>query len=56
MIFKALVLQNHYNLGGDELEFQVRDRYSFCRSLKLSSEDGAPDSKTLWLFRKQLTR
>lgn len=56
MMFKALVLQHLYNLGDDELEFQIRDRYSFCRFLKLSPEDRVPDAKTLWLFREQLTQ
>lgn len=56
MMFKALVLQHLYNLGDDELEFQIRDRYSFCRFLKLTPEDRVPDAKTLWLFREQLTQ
>jgi len=56
MMFKALVLQHLYNLADDELEFQIRDRYSFCRFLKLSPEDRVPDAKTLWLFREQLTQ
>lgn len=55
MMFKALVLQHIYNLGDDELEFQIRDRYSFCRFLELNPEDRVPDAKTLWLFREQLT-
>ncbi len=55
MMFKVLVLQHLYNLGDDELEFQIRDRYSFCRFLKLSPEARVPDAKTIWLFREQLT-
>ena len=27
LMFKALVLQHLYNLGDDELEYQIRDRY-----------------------------
>lgn len=55
MMFKALVLQHLYNLADDELEFQIRDRYSFCRFLGLSPEDKVPDAKTIWLFRELLT-
>lgn len=54
--FKVLVLQHLYNIGDDELEFQIRDRYSFCRFLGLSPEARIPDAKTIWLFREQLTK
>ena len=56
LMFKALVLQHLYNLSDEELEFQIRDRYSFCRFLGLMPEDRVPDAKTIWLFREQLTR
>ena len=56
LMFKALVLQHLYNISDDELEFQIRDRYSFCRFLDLLPEDRVPDSKTLWLFREELTK
>lgn len=56
MMFKVLVLQHLYNLGDDELEFQIRDRYSFCRFLSLTPESKIPDAKTIWLFREQLTK
>lgn len=55
MMFKTLVLQHLYNLSDDELEFQIRDRYSFCRFLGLNPENRVPDAKTIWLFREQLT-
>lgn len=56
LMFKALVLQHLYNISDDELEFQIRDRYSFIRFLDLLPEDKVPDSKTLWLFREELTK
>lgn len=56
LMFKVLVLQHLYNLSDDELEFQIRDRYSFCRFLGLTPEQRVPDSKTIWLFREQLVR
>ena len=55
VMLKVLVLQHVYNLSDDELEFQIRDRYSFCRFLGLMPEDRVPDAKTIWLYREQLT-
>jgi len=54
LMFKALILQHLYNLADDELEFQIRDRYTFCRFLGLKPEGRVPDAKTIWLFREQL--
>ena len=54
LMFKVLVLQQMYNLGDDQTEYQIRDRYSFCRFLGLSPEGRVPDAKTIWLFREQL--
>jgi IS5 family transposase len=36
------------------LKYQVRDRLSFTRFLRLGIEDSIPDATTLWLFREQL--
>jgi IS5 family transposase len=55
-IFKALVLQALYNLSDDQMEYQLRDRYSFCRFLGLGLEDAVPDAKTLWLYREALAK
>ncbi len=55
LMFKILILQSLYNVSDDEIEFQIRDRYSFCRFLGLMPEDRVPDAKTIWLFREQLT-
>lgn len=55
MMFKALILQHLYNISDDELEYQIRDRYSFCRFLDRLPEDRIPDAKTIWLFRERLT-
>jgi hypothetical protein len=43
LMFKVPVLQHFYNLSDDQTEFQIRDRYSFCRFLGLSPE-GRADS------------
>ena len=50
--FKVLVLQDI--LSDDQTEFQIRDRYSFSRFLGLSPQGGAPDAKTIWLFRERV--
>ena len=54
MLFKALIIQSLYNLSDDQLEYQIIDRSSFKRFLKLKKSDQVPDSKTFWLFREQL--
>ena len=54
LMFKILVLQQLYNLSDDQTEFQIRDRYSFCRFLGLKPQDRVPDAKTIWRFRENL--
>lgn len=56
LMFKVLVLQHLYNVSDDEVEYQIRDRYSFCRFLGLTPEGRIPDSKTIWLFREALIK
>lgn len=56
LMFKILVLQQMYNLGDDQTEYQIRDRYTFCRFLGLTPEGRVPDAKTIWLFREQLVQ
>jgi IS5 family transposase len=56
VMFKVLVLQALYNLADDNVEYQIRDRLSFMRFLGLGLEDGAPDAKTVWLYREALTK
>ena len=55
MMFKILVLQSLYNLSDDVTEFMIRDRFSFLRFLGLNIGDTVPDSRTIRLFREQLT-
>jgi len=54
LMFKIMVLQHLYNLGDDQTEYQIRDRYSFSRFLDLIPEDEVPDAKTLWRFKEGL--
>jgi len=56
MMFKALVIQNLYQLSDQQLEFQITDRRSFKRFLGLTDADKSPDEKTFWAFRETLTR
>ena len=56
LMFKILIVGTLYNLGDDSLEFQIRDRLTFMRFLGLNLGDSVPDSKTIWLFRDQLTQ
>jgi transposase, IS5 family len=54
VMFRMLVLQSLYNLSDEQVEYQVRDRLSFTRFLRLGIEDSVPDGTTLWLFRETL--
>jgi len=54
LMFKVLVLQHLYNVSDEQIEYQIRDRYSFCRFLGLSPSNSVPDAKTIWLFRESL--
>ena len=56
LMLRMLVLQSLYNLADEQVEYQVRDRLSFTRFLKLGIEDGIPDGTTLWLFREKLAK
>jgi transposase, IS5 family len=56
IMFRMLVLQSLYNLSDEQVEYQVRDRLSFARFLRLGIEDHIPDGTTLWLFRETLAK
>jgi transposase, IS5 family len=56
LMFKGLVLQHLYNFSDEELEFQIRDRFTFLRFLGLNPEGRTPDANTFWDFREGLIR
>jgi IS5 family transposase len=56
VMFRMLVLRSLYNLSDEQVEYQVRDRRSFTRFLRLGIEDGIPDGTTLRLFRETLAK
>jgi IS5 family transposase len=43
VMFKAIVLCALYNLSDDQVEYQLRDRFSFMRFLGLGLEDNPRD-------------
>jgi IS5 family transposase len=56
VMFRMLLLQSLYKLSDEQVEYQVRDRLSFTRFLRLGFEDSIPDGRTLWLFRETLAK
>jgi hypothetical protein len=40
----------------DQTEYQLRDRLSFMRFVRLAPHEPVPDAKTIWLYREQLVR
>jgi IS5 family transposase len=56
VMFRMLVLQALNNLSDEQVEYQVRDRMSFTRFLRLGIEDSIPDATTVWLFREKLAK
>jgi len=56
LMFKLLILQRLYGLSDERLEYQVRDRLSFMRFLKLGLDGKIPDARTVWAFREALKR
>lgn len=56
LMFKIMILQQLYNLGDDQMEYQLNDRLSFRNFVGLSSGDKVPDAKTIWLFNDRLSK
>jgi len=54
MMFKALLLENWYNLSDPALEEAIRDRISFQWFMGLSFTDDIPDETTICRFRNLL--
>jgi IS5 family transposase len=47
VMFRMFVLQSLYNRSDGQLEYQLPDRSSFARFLRLGFEDSIPDGTTL---------
>lgn len=54
LMIRLLILQQMFNLSDDQLEYQVLDRMSFQRFLRLKESGRIPDAKTMWAFRARL--
>jgi hypothetical protein len=51
LMFKILVLQARYDLPDEQSEYQILDRLSFMKFLRLERHFGVPDTPAIWLFR-----
>jgi IS5 family transposase len=56
MMFKILLLKRCYNMSDEQTEYQILDRLSFREFVGLSSGDGVPDARTIWLFQDTLIK
>src|SRR5271163_1995165 len=56
VMFRMLVLQSLYNLSDEQVEYQVRDRLSFTRFLRLGIEDRIPDGTIVPVPRQRNSR
>lgn len=56
MMYKILVLQALYSLSDEPTEFQIKDRLSFQRFLRMGLDGKVPDATTIWLFRERLVQ
>lgn len=55
-MFKILVLQSLYGLADEQTQFQILDRRSFHRFLRITEADTVPDQNTIREFREKLTK
>ena len=56
LMFKILVLQRVYNISDTQMEYQILDRLSFQRFLRIEIGGYVPDDKTIWHFKIQLAK
>lgn len=54
-MFKVLIVQRTYHLSDENTEFWIKDRLSVQNFLGIALADKAPDEKTIWHFRNELT-
>jgi len=55
-MFKVLILQRTYSLSDEQIEFCIKDRFSFQNFLGITLSDSVPDEKTVWYFRDRLSQ
>lgn len=56
LMVRVLVVQQLYNLGDEQMEFQLLDRLSFQRFVGLRQSSQAPDRTTIWTFKERLIK
>lgn len=54
LMFKITILQQWYDLSDENVEYQINDRLSFQRFLKLECGDKVPDQNTIWDFKEAI--
>jgi IS5 family transposase len=54
LMVRVLIIQQLYNLSDEQMEFQLLDRLSFQRFVRLRHSSQIPDRTTLWTFRERL--
>jgi len=55
MMFKVLIIKRMYNLSYEQTEYQINDRISFMRFLRIDLSDRVPDANTIWLYEEALS-
>ncbi len=55
-MLRVMVLKRLYNLSDEQAEYQLRDRLSFQRFVRLGLGEEVPDSRTIWLYADQLAK
>ena len=56
VMLRVLVLKRLYNLSDEQTEYQLRDRLSFLRFVRLGLGSPVPDSRTIWLYGEMLAK
>jgi len=56
VMFKTTLLQDWNNLSDENTEYMINDRLTFQRFLGMELGEKAPDEKTIWLFKEQLSK
>ncbi|EIP99712.1 transposase, IS5 family [Opitutaceae bacterium TAV1] len=56
VMLRVMVLKRLYNLSDEQTEYQIRDRLSFMRFVKLGLTDAVPDRVTIWLYSDVLAK
>src|SRR5690606_34434673 len=56
VMLRVMILKRLYNLSDEQMEYQLRDRLSFLRFVRLGLGESVPDSRAIWLYADQLAK